>query len=70
MPFHKGFDEPSDDVYCTREVVDVIFVKTLGGIEDEYQFRVAPAGKSVPGGCKVRGNVRSSSVHISSPESK
>ena len=38
VPFHKRFGEPYDDIYCTREVVEVIFVETSGGIEDIYIY--------------------------------
>ena len=70
VPFYNGFGAPSEDVYCKSKVVEVILVKRLGGIKDEYLFWVIPSGKPLPGPSKVRGNVRSSSVQTSSPESK
>ena len=70
VPFRNGFGAPSEDVYCKREAVDVIFVETPGGIKDEYLFRVEPVGKPLPGGSKIRGNVRSISVQESSPKRK
>ena len=70
VSFHKEFGEPSDDVYCTKEVVEVRFVEIPGGIEEEFLIRIAPSGKLLPGGSKVRGNVRSSSVQASSSEIK
>ena len=70
MSFHKRFGAPSEDVYCKREVVEMILVETLGGIKDEYLFRVVPSGKSLPDRSKVRENVRSSYVQATFPESK
>ena len=70
VSFHKEFGEPSDDVYCTKEVVEVRFVEIPGGIEEEFLIRIAPSGKLLPGGSKVRGNVRSSSVQASPSEIK
>ena len=71
MPFHNGCDAPSKNKYCKRGVVEVILVETPGGMKDEYLFRVPLSYKPLPGGSKVRGNVRSSSVQESySPECK
>ena len=70
MLFHNRFDAPSKDIYCKREVVEVILVETLGKVKGEYLFKVVPPGKPLPGGSKVRGNFRLSSEQDRSPESK
>ena len=57
VPSYKWSGTLSDDVYCTREVVEVKFVEIPGGIEDEYLCRGEPSGKPLPGRSKVRGNV-------------
>ena len=70
VPFQKVFGEPFDNVYCTKEAMEVIFVEPSGGIEEEYICRVAPSSKPLPGRSKVQGNVQSISVQASSPEGK
>ena len=46
---------PSEELYCDREVVEVVFVETLGGIKGKYLLKVALLSKIAPGGSKVRG---------------
>ena len=54
VPVHNRFCAPSEDVYCKREVVEMILVETPGGMKGEYLFKVAPSGKHLPGGSKVK----------------
>ena len=54
MPFHNGFSTPFQCVYYKREVVEMILVETPGGMKGEYLFKVAPSGKHLPGGSKVK----------------
>ena len=69
VPFHNRFGLPSEDMYCKKEVVEVILVEIPGVIKDEYLFRLVQSVKPLPSGSKVRINVRSSSVQENSPES-
>jgi len=57
-------------MYCKRLEVEDILVETPGGIKGEYLFRMTPSGEPLPGGSKVRGNIRSSSIQVSYTASK
>ena len=70
VPLLNGFRTPSTNVYCKREVVEVILVKLPGGEKGEYLFKVVPSSNPLPDGYKVSRNFRLISVQKSSPETK
>ena len=63
MPFYNWCGTPFEEVYCNKDVVEIILVETFGSTKGEQLFKVAPSGITLPGRSKVRGKFRLNFVH-------
>ena len=56
VPFHNGFGPPSKEMYCKREVVEMILIATPSGLKGEHLFKVTPSGNPLSSESKGREN--------------